>query len=94
VPFPYVEDTHFPCGFGHLDGYSALYYSYMWSLVIAKDFYAAFDASNLMDAAVARRYRRAVLEPGGSRPAEEMVRAFLGREFSFEAFRSWLDETA
>jgi thimet oligopeptidase len=94
VPFPFVEGTHFPCGFGHLDGYSALYYSYMWSLVIAKDFFAAFDRSNLMDPAVARRYRGAVLEPGGSRPAEELVRAFLGREFSFDAFRSWLEATA
>jgi thimet oligopeptidase len=94
VPFPYVEGTHFPCGFGHLDGYSALYYSYMWSLVIAKDFFAAFDRSNLLDPAVAGRYRREVLEPGGSKPAEEMVRAFLGRAFSFDAFQSWLDATA
>jgi thimet oligopeptidase len=94
VPFPYVEDTHFPCGFGHLDGYSAMYYSYMWSLVIAKDFFGRFDRSNLMDPAVARRYRETVLEPGGSMPAAEMVRAFLGREFSFDAFRRWLETTA
>ncbi len=93
VPFPYVEDTHFPCGFGHLDGYSALYYSYMWSLVIAKDFFGRFDRTNLMDDSVARRYRETVLEPGGSMPAAEMVRAFLGREFSFDAFRRWLEET-
>jgi thimet oligopeptidase len=94
VPFPYVEDTHFPCGFGHLDGYSALYYSYMWSLVIAKDFFGRFDRSRLMEPAVARRYRETVLEPGGSMPAVEMVERFLGRPFSFEAFQHWLDESA
>lgn len=94
VPFPFVEGTHFPCGFGHLDGYSALYYSYMWSLVIAKDFFDAFDRSNLMDPAVARRYREVVLEPGGSKPAQGMVRDFLGRDFSFDAFKAWLEETA
>jgi thimet oligopeptidase len=94
VPFPYVEGTHFPCAFGHLDGYSALYYSYMWSLVIAKDFFAAFDPANLMDPGVARRYREAVLEPGGSRPADQLVRGFLGREFSFDAYQRWLEETA
>ncbi len=93
VPFPYVEGTHFPCGFGHLDGYSALYYSYMWSLVIAKDFFERFDRANLFDPAIAKRYREAVLEPGGAKPAEEMVRDFLGRDFRFEAFQRWLEET-
>ena len=37
LPTPYVEGTHFQTSFGHLDGYSAVYYTYMWSLVIAKD---------------------------------------------------------
>ena len=38
-----------PSRFGHLDGYSALYYTYMWSLVIAKDLFTPFDAKNLLD---------------------------------------------
>ena len=32
---PYMEGTHMYTAFGHLDGYSAYYYTYMWSLVIA-----------------------------------------------------------
>ncbi|HEY6865660.1 MAG TPA: M3 family metallopeptidase [Candidatus Eisenbacteria bacterium] len=92
VPFPFVDGTHFVCGFGHLDGYSALYYSYMWSLVIAKDFFEAFDRARLMDPGVARRYREAVLEPGGSMPAAAMVERFLGRPFRFDAFERWLNE--
>ena len=38
-----LPDTHFHAAFGHLDGYSSVYYTYMWSLVIAKDLFSAFD---------------------------------------------------
>src|SRR6266496_4631057 len=68
-PYPYVEGTHFQTSFGHLDGYSAVYYTYMWSLVIAKDMFAQFDRANLLASAVASKYRTAILAPGGSRPA-------------------------
>src|SRR5207247_866172 len=37
TPYKYVEGTHMHTAFGHLNGYSAVYYTYMWSLVIAKD---------------------------------------------------------
>jgi thimet oligopeptidase len=90
-PFPYVEGTHFPCAFGHLDGYSAVYYTYMWSLVIAKDMFSAFDHDHLLDPTVARRYRAAVLAPGGSKPAAKLVEDFLKRPFGFEAYQRWLD---
>ena len=60
-PFPFVEGTHFQCAFGHLDGYSAVYYTYMWSLVIAKDLFARFDAANLLEPQRAREYRETVL---------------------------------
>jgi thimet oligopeptidase len=76
--------------FGHLDGYSAIYYTYMWSLVIAKDLFTVFEREGLMGPA-ALRYRRAVLEPGGSKHAAELVKDFLGREAGFEAYQRWLD---
>ena len=91
TPFPHVEGTYFQESFGHLDGYSAIYYTYMWSLVIAKDLLGPFRAAGLMDPATAHRYRRAVLEPGGSRPAAELVRDFLGRPHGFEAYEAWLN---
>ncbi len=90
-PFPFVPGTHFTCAFGHLDGYSAGYYTYMWSLVIAKDFFSRFDPANLLDPAPSLAYRRAVLEIGGAEPAAEIVRGFLGRDFSFDAYREWLE---
>jgi thimet oligopeptidase len=91
-PFPVVEDTHFQTSFGHLDGYSAVYYTYMWSLVIAKDMFSQFDKGNMMAPDVAKRYREKVLEPGGSKPAGKLVEDFLGRQFNFDAWQKWLNE--
>lgn len=90
-PFDYVEGTHFQCSFGHLDGYSAIYYTYMWSLVIVHDFLAEFRRQGMNDSATARRYRRSILEPGGSRKAIELIQEFLGRPYSFDAFEAWLN---
>jgi thimet oligopeptidase len=94
TPFRHVPGTYFQESFGHLDGYSAIYYTYMWSLVIAKDLFAPFRRAGLLDAGVARRYRQAILEPGGSRPAAELVERFLGRPQTFDAFAAWLDAEA
>jgi thimet oligopeptidase len=91
TPFPYVEGTHFQTSFGHLDGYSAVYYTYMWSLVIAKDLFSQFDRTNLLAPDVAKRYRDTVLAPGGSKPAATLVRDFLGRPFDFNAWQEWLN---
>ncbi len=94
TPFKYVEGTYFHESFGHLDGYSALYYTYMWSLVIAKDLFSVFQHEGLLDPKAALRYRRAVLEPGGSKPAAELVADFLGRQYDFGAYQEWLDRGA
>jgi thimet oligopeptidase len=65
--------------------------TYMWSLVIAQELFSAFEAEGLASQEVAARYRRAVLEPGGTRDAAELVRDFLGRDFGFDAFTGWLE---
>lgn len=91
LPYRYVDGTHFQTSFGHLDGYSAVYYTYMWSLVIAKDLFNQFDRANLLSPAVARKYRDAILAPGGSKPAATLVRDFLGRPFDFKAWEDWLN---
>jgi thimet oligopeptidase len=85
------DGTYFQLAFGHLDGYSAIYYTYLWSVVIAKDLLQQFTAGGMLDADTAVRYRQAVLEPGGSKPAAELVKDFLGREYGFDAYRSWLE---
>ncbi|WP_308492055.1 M3 family metallopeptidase [Microbacterium terrisoli] len=88
--FPYVDDTHFHCAFGHLDGYGSGYYTYMWSLVIAKDMFSAFDTADLFALDVAARYRDRVLAPGGSQDAAALVADFLGRPYTFDAYAAWL----
>ena len=92
TPVPPMPDTHMQTSFGHLDGYSAVYYTYMWSLVIAKDMYSQFDENNLLDPKVARRYRDRVLAPGGTKPAKALVKDFLGRDYNFDAFDEYLAE--
>src|SRR6185312_2917722 len=94
TPFAHVDGTYPQEAFGHLVGYSSNYYTYMWSLVIAKDLFTPFKAHGLLNKDVAAKYRHAVLEAGGKMPAAEMVQDFLGRPFSFNAYQKWLNEGA
>ncbi len=89
--FPYVPGTQMYASFGHLEGYSAMYYTYMWSLVIAKDLFSRFDTANMLDPKVATEYRRTVLDPGGTQDAADLVEEFLGRPYGFDSFRDWLN---
>jgi len=58
--------------------------------VIALDFFARFDARNLLGGPAGMRYRQAVLAPGSTRPAAELARDFLGREPNLDAYRRWM----
>jgi thimet oligopeptidase len=92
VFYPKTPETHFQTAFGHIDSYSSNYYTYMWSLVIAKDMYSAFKQKGLMDTSVAQKYRDEVLAPGSTKPAGDLVKNFLGRDYSFGAYQAWLNE--
>ncbi len=89
-PYPYQTGTFFPLSFGHLESYSALYYTYMWSLVIAKELFSVFKEKGLLSPECALHYRQTILEPGGSQDAENLIHNFLGRPYSFDAFGAWL----
>ena len=77
--------------FSHIfaGGYAAGYYSYKWAEVLSADAYAAFEEAagvhGVPSVDTGRRYRRAILETGGSRPAMESFKAFRGREPSIDA---------
>jgi len=90
--FTPVEGTHMYASFGHLGGYSSAYYTYMWDLVIAVDFFGQFDHGNLLAGDAPMKYRRVVLEPGGSMSANDLVKNFLGRPQNMEAFQKWMAE--
>lgn len=77
--------------FGHLNGYSAIYYTYMWSLVISKDMFSRFDKAGILDKATSMDYRRKILGPGGTKAAKDLIADFLGRPYDFKSFERWLN---
>ncbi len=91
-PWTWLEGNRMYASFGHLTGYSSNYYTYAFDKVIALDFFAQFDAEDLLGCEAGGRYRRLVLEQGGSKPGREMVRDFLGRDEEFGPFSQWLNE--
>ncbi len=92
TPFAFVEGTKMETSFGHLVGYSSMYYTYMWSQVIAQDLLTAFDKKGLMSPEVDHRYRDDVLAPGASKDAANLVKDFLGRPYDFRAFERYLTQ--
>ena len=91
-PWTWMEGNRMYSSFGHLTGYSSNYYTYAFDKVIALDFFAQFDPADLLGCDAGARYRKSVLEQGGSKPGRQMVRDFLGRDEEFSAFSSWLNE--
>ncbi len=85
---PFSRTAH---TFSHIfaGGYAAGYYSYKWAEVLSADAYAAFEETagkdGLPSIETGRKYRQAILEAGGSRPAMESFKAFRGREPSLDA---------
>jgi thimet oligopeptidase len=91
-PWTWMEGNRMYASFGHLTGYSSNYYTYAFDKVIALDFYNQFNPENPLGGDTGMRYRKTVLEQGGSKPGREMVREFLGRDEEFSAFSKWLNE--
>jgi thimet oligopeptidase len=87
-----APDTHLWAAWFHLAEYSSNYYLYDWDAVIVQDFLAQFDGNKPLAPEPSLRYRKAVLEPGGSMSANDLVHNFLGRPQNFEAYRNWLEE--
>ena len=62
------------------DGYSAGYYSYLWSEVLDADAFSAFEETgDAFDGALAEKLRRHIYAAGGTRDPEDLYRAFRGK---------------
>ena len=79
--------NRFQHSFSHIfaGGYAAGYYSYKWAEVLSADAWSAFEETGTLNPETGRRYREAILESGGSRPAMESFKAFRGREPRIDA---------
>jgi oligopeptidase A len=90
---PQASFSRWPNTFSHIfaGGYAAGYYSYKWAEVLSADAYAAFEeaaqaaSGSVLDQATGMRYRKEILEVGGSRPAMDSFKAFRGREPNIDA---------
>ncbi|WP_136065387.1 oligopeptidase A [Modicisalibacter radicis] len=83
---PRADFNRFQNSFGHIfaGGYAAGYYSYKWAEVLSADAYGAFEEAGVFDGDTGMRFRREILEQGGSRDAAELFKTFRGREPSVE----------
>lgn len=84
--FPYRKGTHFEAAFGHLDGYAAGYYGYLWSKVYAQDIFAEFDKTDVFNTELGKRLKEEIYQKGGSEDELGMVKSFLQREPNSDAF--------
>lgn len=80
------KEQIFPAGFGHMMGYDAGYYGYMWSKVFATDMFTKFDHAGLLNAKTGRAYRECILEKGSSEEEIKLLEEFLGRKPNNKAF--------
>ncbi len=82
----YDDEDNFYCAFGHLTGYGACYYGYLWSLALACDVFETIKQQGLLNPEAGKKYADAILSKGGSCSADDMMRDYLGREPNFDAF--------
>ncbi|MCF7800262.1 Zn-dependent oligopeptidase [Candidatus Babeliales bacterium] len=79
-------DTHFQASFGHLTGYGAKYYSYMWSKVFSLDLFDQIKKEGLLNPEMGQKLIKEVLSKGGSCDPNVLLKNFLGREPKQDAF--------
>ncbi len=92
--FPPVPQTYLHASFGHLVGYQAGYYGYMWSLVYASDMFQRFQELGMLNPEAGQYYRKKILARGDTLDAMDLVKDYLGRDPKPDAFRALLGLTS
>jgi thimet oligopeptidase len=84
--YPFVEGTRMEASFGHLNGYAAGYYGYLWALVYAQDIFSEFTENGIFDTKTGKKLKTNIISKGSTSDEYEMVCEFLGREPNNSAF--------
>lgn len=79
---PNQVGTNISCAFEHIfdGGYAAGYYGYKWAEVLDADAFACFQEQGIFDRSTADRFRKSILERGGSEHPMKLYREFRGRD--------------
>lgn len=83
---PYIEGTHWFSSFSHLAAYAAGYYSYLYSRIFSSSIWHQSFSKNPFDRNAGEKYRREILQYGGSKDPKEMLKGMLGSELSVDGF--------
>jgi len=84
---PTVPDTAMSTSFGHIfgGGYAAGYYGYKWAEVLDADAFAEFKKNGIFDKNTANRFRKCLLEKGGTQHPMSLFVDFKGRKPTVDA---------
>ncbi|MCL1126372.1 M3 family metallopeptidase [Shewanella surugensis] len=79
---PRYHSTYFSHIFA--GGYSAGYYSYLWSDILGADAFEAFKENGIFDKETAKAFKSTVLSQGGSQDPMALYKQFRGKEAGIE----------
>ncbi len=82
----WIPEDHMQASFGHLMGYGAGYYGYLWSKVFARDLFEEIEKYGLLDPKIGQKYVNEVIGKGGGKDPNELLKTFLGREPNEKAY--------
>lgn len=88
--YVYNKNHHTQASFGHLTGYAATYYGYLFTKVLALDFFDTIKKEGILNAKAGEKYLEKVLSQGGRKDPNEIILDYLGREVSLKPFLSRL----
>eukprot|EP00298_Acanthocystis_sp_HF-20_P015377 c21122_g1_i2.p1 GENE.c21122_g1_i2~~c21122_g1_i2.p1 ORF type:complete len:694 (+),score=301.08 c21122_g1_i2:50-2131(+) len=92
-PFPIVPNTSKLSSFGHIIGYSAVYYTYMWSQALGQHIFSVFKKnSDLLEPFTALNYRDEIIRVGGNKDAKVLVYDFVKKPFTLDDLHNWFNE--
>jgi len=86
LPFKISKNTYPMCRFDHLIGYESGYYGYLWSIIYSYDAFSLFEKNGIFNKSLGMRFRKEILEKGGTINSIKMLKNFLGRNPSNKSF--------